>query len=135
MPRRLPPFVECWRDRHGKVRVYFRRGKGERMPMPTSIGSEEFNAAYQAALGGHIDERHPRRASPQPGTLAALITSYLGATSYRGLRNTTKIGYGVRLEELRTEHGHRTVAGLNRQRIYRDNATLCRPPGHCAGPF
>ena len=23
MPRKLPPFVERWRDRHGKMRHYF----------------------------------------------------------------------------------------------------------------
>src|SRR5215475_338779 len=28
MPRKLPPFVERWHDRHRRVRVYFRRGKG-----------------------------------------------------------------------------------------------------------
>jgi hypothetical protein len=25
MPRKRPPFVEVWRDRHGKLRVYFRK--------------------------------------------------------------------------------------------------------------
>ena len=34
-----------------------------------------------------------------------------------GLRETTKIEYSARIETLRAEHGHRTVAGLTRQRI------------------
>lgn len=34
MPRKRPPFVELWRDRHGKVRVYFRKDKGPRLPLP-----------------------------------------------------------------------------------------------------
>jgi integrase len=34
-----------------------------------------------------------------------------------GLRDTSKAGYVSRLEMLRTEHGHRTVAGLSRERI------------------
>src|SRR5262249_53533281 len=34
MPRKLPPFVERWRDRHGKVRVYFRKDKGRRVVLP-----------------------------------------------------------------------------------------------------
>jgi integrase len=54
MPRKLPPFVECWRDRHGKRRVYFRRDRGRRIALPTTIGSEEFYAAYQAALSGQL---------------------------------------------------------------------------------
>lgn len=50
MPRKLPPFVECWRDRHGKPRVYFRRDKGPRVPLPGPVGSETFLTAYQEAL-------------------------------------------------------------------------------------
>src|SRR5271170_7081521 len=54
MPRKFPPFVECWRDRHGKVRVYFRRARGRRIPLPATIGSDEFDAAYHAALAGQL---------------------------------------------------------------------------------
>jgi integrase len=37
---------------------------------------------------------------------------------YLALRETTKVGYASRIETLRTKHGHRTVAGLTRQRIF-----------------
>jgi hypothetical protein len=57
MPRKLPPFVECGRDRHGRVRVYFRKAKGQRTALPTSIGSDELNAAYQAALTGQAQAK------------------------------------------------------------------------------
>jgi enterobacteria phage integrase len=39
------------------------------------------------------------------------------SSEYLSLRNTSKEGYSRRLEMLRTEHGHRTVAGLTRERI------------------
>jgi len=52
MPRKLPPFVERWRDRHGKMRHYFRKAKGARIPLP-GPETAEFEAAYQAALRGH----------------------------------------------------------------------------------
>jgi enterobacteria phage integrase len=39
------------------------------------------------------------------------------STAYLGLRQTTKVGYVARIETLRAEHGHRSVAGLTRQRI------------------
>src|SRR5262245_53572253 len=77
MPRKLPPFVECWRDRHKKVRVYFRKGKGPRIPLPDHIGADDFNAAYQAAFAGHIAAKSERRKQDKPGTIAALIRSYL----------------------------------------------------------
>jgi enterobacteria phage integrase len=118
MPRKLPPFVECWRDRHGKLRIYFRRARGRRIPLPVSIGSNDFAAAYHAALAGQLTPgREERRARPVPGTIGALIVSYLRSSSYLGLRQSTKVGYASRIEMLRTKHGHRTVAGLTRQRI------------------
>ncbi len=119
MPRKLPPFVELWRDRHRKVRVYFRKGKGPRLPLPSDITSDEFSARYQAALAGHL-AAWPKRehAEPdKPGTIAALILSYKRSAAYLGLRETTKVGYVSRIETLRCEHGHRTVAGLTRDRI------------------
>jgi enterobacteria phage integrase len=117
MPRKLPPFVECWRDRHGKARVYFRNRKGPRVSLPASIGSDEFNEAYQAALAGHVAARRERRPTEGPGTIGALIVSYKRSAAYVGLRQTTKTGYTTRIESLRDKHGHRTVAGLTRERI------------------
>jgi integrase len=116
MPRKLPPFVERWRDRHGKVRVYFRKDKGRRVALP-SIGSDAFDAAYHAALSGQLAPIHQHRTRPTPGTIEALIVSYLRSAPYRALRNTTKTGYASRIEALRTQHVHRTVAGLTRERI------------------
>jgi enterobacteria phage integrase len=116
MPRRLPPFVE---RNHVKGHTYlsFRRGKGPRLRLPNDPTSDEFIAAYQSALLGQttITRNHPTTA--QPGTIAALIASYLKSANYVGLRQTSKVGYLTRLETLRVEHGHRTVVGLNRSRI------------------
>jgi hypothetical protein len=117
MPRKRPPFVELWRDRHGKVRVYFRKDRGPRIPLPDTIGSDEFNATYQAALLGQAAPVRDRFFRAAPGTIAALIVSYMKSAEYIGLRETSKAGYINRLEALRTEHGHRTVAGLSRERI------------------
>jgi integrase len=40
------------------------------------------------------------------------------SASYQSLRQTTKVGYVSRIEALRTKHGHRSVTGLTRQRIF-----------------
>jgi integrase len=117
MPRKLPPFVERWRDRHGKMRVYFRKDRGRRVALPASIGSDAFDAAYQAALSGQLSPIHQHPTRPTPGTIEALVVSYLRSAPYRSLRNTTKAGYASRIEAIRTQHGHRTVAGLTRERI------------------
>lgn len=117
MRRKLPPFVECWRDRHGKLRVYFRKGRGRRVPLPATIGSDEFDAAYRTALAGELAPNRERIVRPAPRTVGALIVSYMRSAAYLGLRETTKIGYAARIETLRRNHGHRSIVGLTRQRI------------------
>jgi hypothetical protein len=92
--------------------------KGQRpAPAVAGWGSDEFNAAYPAALLGQPAPVRDRFVRAAPGTLAALIASYMKSAEYIGLRDTSKAGYISRLEMLRTVHGHRTVAGLSRERI------------------
>jgi integrase len=117
MPRKRPPFVELWRDRHGKIRCYFRKERGPRVSLPSTIGSDEFNASYQAALSGQLAPVRERQTRGAADTIHALVISYKQSAAYRALRETTKVGYASRIETLRTIHGHRTVAGLSRERI------------------
>lgn len=113
MPCRLPPHVERFVSK-GKTYLYFRRGKGPRTPLPSDPTSDEFSEAYAAALAGAPKPVKPVLPSEVAGTIAALITDYMKHGSYRGLRETTKKGYISRLEVLRVQHGHRTVAGMTR---------------------
>lgn len=117
MPRKLPPHVDRFRDRHGTLRLYFRRGKGPRVALPGEVGSAEFDAAYAAALVGEVVERRAKVEAVKEGTFEALIRSYLGSADFRGLRETTKAGYRSRLEAIRLAHGHRTVKGMTREGI------------------
>ena len=118
MPRKLPPYCEAWRDRHGKLRVYFRRTKNDpRVVLPGSIGSDEFLAAYQAALAGMAPKPKASAIGPARDTMAGLIASYRKSPEYRSLRQTSKTGYSSRLAMLENEHGKRGVSGLTRERI------------------
>ena len=46
------PYVHEYRDRHGKIRRYFRRSGLPRVPLIGAPGSPEFMSAYQAAMSG-----------------------------------------------------------------------------------
>ena len=131
MPRKLPPFVECWRDRHGKMRAYYRRDHGPRIALPNSIGSPAFNARLSGMRlqVGCRTRRLARPAVAAQGTIEALVRSYVQSREYRDLRATTKTGYASRLETIR--HEARTPARrgddarAHRQGVPR---SLCRPP-------
>jgi integrase len=116
-PRKLPPHVEVWTDRHGKLRVYFRRGKGQRVPLPEPIGSPEFEAAYAEALAGAVAAKRDVRAPATPGTIGGLIVSYYKSAEFVALRETSKAGYRSRVEAIREKHAHRTLAGMTREGI------------------
>jgi integrase len=116
MPRKLPPLVERWRDRHGKLRTYGRPNrKGPRVPLP-DFGTVEFKLAYGQMLAGDL---LPPQVRPRviPGSIEALIINYKRSAAYIDLRDTTKTGYTSRLETLRAKHGHRRVDQMTRERI------------------
>lgn len=128
MPRRLPPFVERNHVK-GHTYLYFRKGKGARVRLPSDPTSEEFFTAYRALLAG---ESFPSRTTPArsaPGTISWLIASYMRSAEFINLRETSKTGYVRRLETIRKEHGHRDVAGLTRKRIIKLLEAYADRPG------
>nr|WP_210269147.1 tyrosine-type recombinase/integrase [Tardiphaga robiniae] len=115
--RKLPPHVER-NVINGRVYYSFRvrRGDGKRIKLPDDPSSNEFMAAYAAALAGNAIK--PVVIKPVERSINALITSYLQSTEFRdGLRETSKAGYRSRLEIIRREHGHRAVVGMTKDRI------------------
>jgi hypothetical protein len=116
MPYKLPPHVERNHVK-GKTYLSFRIGQGPRTRLPDDPRSEAFQDAYRAALLGQMPSARQRKLPPASGTIAALIVSYMKSRAYRDLRATTKRGYASRIEALRTDHGHRAVAGLTSERI------------------
>ncbi|TXM72899.1 tyrosine-type recombinase/integrase [Methylobacterium sp. WL12] len=116
MPRKLPPYVER-NVVKGNTYLSFRRGKGTRIRLPADPTSTEFQDAYRAALIGQTPAKTAGRTAAAPGTIEALVQSYLRSPEYVELRATTKQGYRSRIEMIRTKHGHRTIAGLTASRI------------------
>jgi len=60
----LPRFRYVWkyRDRHGRLRRYFRRRGMPLIPLPGQPGSPQFLKAYQAALGEPLPSSAIRKA-------------------------------------------------------------------------
>jgi hypothetical protein len=53
-------------------------------------------------FGQVVEPVRDRLSTAAPGTIAALIASYMKSAEYVGLRDTSKVGYFRRLEVLRT---------------------------------
>jgi len=101
-----------------RVRYYFRRRGSKTIPLPGLPGSEEFMAAYAAALAGlpeHLAEIGASRTLP--GTINALAVSYYASDEWQKLAADTRKNRRRVVERFRAEHGDKRVALLQREHI------------------
>jgi hypothetical protein len=112
-------YVHEYRDRHGKLRRYFRRKGSKRIPLPGLPGSEEFIAAYQAALAGITAPREIGARHTKPGTVNAAIIGYYQSMTFRSLAASTQYERRLILEKVRNEVGERQIAGLESKVVVR----------------
>ena len=113
--------VQRFKDRHGRIRYYYRRDGHPRaaLPDPSDPG---FAAAYAAAAGA---ERLPSASLAAPaGSIPALVDAYLNSTDF--LRNKassqkvtraillrfTKITGARKVDEMQRAHVMKIVAGM-----------------------
>jgi integrase len=129
MTRLRLQYIHRFRDRHGKVRHYFRRDGFRRVPLPGLPGSDQFMAAYQAALAGDTAPKLPIGATrTRPGTVSALVVSYYSSSEFRTLSEATRATYRGIIERFRAEHGDKRVALLGREHIAKMMAKKVETP-------
>src|SRR5689334_2454510 len=110
-------YVNAFPNRHRKnsrVRFYFRRrGHKKAIALPGLPGSEEFMAAYAAALASQPNTSEIGATRTLPGTINALVVDY-----YRSDEWQSQLGEDTRktrrriIERFRAKHGHKRVALL-----------------------
>lgn len=116
--KRLPKYVSEFTDRHGKVRVRFRRKGQDAYYFQSVAWTPEFMQEYQACLD--------REAAPQivpginrttPGTINALVVAYYGSAAFRDLKPVTQKNYRNQIERFRAEFGRLRVATFRREHL------------------
>jgi hypothetical protein len=113
---RLPlKYVHAFRDRHGHLRHYFRKG-ARRIPLPGLVGSEEFMTAYGTALTEGapttIGSDHTK-----PGTVGALVVRYYLSVEWKALKHNTQRGRRPHIERFREQHGGKQVTTLEQHHL------------------
>jgi hypothetical protein len=116
MARIKLPFVNSFKDRHGRVRHYFRKRGTPNIPLPGLPGSPEFMRAYEAAMGGaELVVIGASRA--KAGTVAATVGMYLASGEFADLADETKRTRRNILERLREAHGDKRIAAIERKHV------------------
>ena len=121
--------VDSFVDRFGKRRYYFRRGRGERIPLPGLPGSAEFMGAYQAALSNKL--RHKNAPVKPQGCFDQLVHEYFASPDHKRLALQTQSAYrNVILRFLReVDVSHRLVREMTRQHVPAIIARRASTPG------
>jgi integrase len=104
-------YVQKFKDRHGKMRYYFRR-PGISVVLPGDPGSTEFMAAYQKAIDSQSEILEASKIKRiGAGSLDALAISWYSSASFaKNLQPITQKTYRNILERLRADHGDKPVA-------------------------
>jgi len=110
-------YVNQFRDRHGKVRYYFRRAGFKNVPLPGLPGSAEFMDAYQAALVVAEPTAQKGLRHNKPGSFAALSLSYLNSAAFKAKRPETQRSERGIIDHLVAMHGDKLQAGLRQEHV------------------
>ena len=85
--------IDRFRDRHGKLRYYFRRGRGKRISLPDKPGSITFMLAYQRALASSQEGNSQPVANATRKSFDDLVRLYFQSPSYLTLSASSKRSY------------------------------------------
>jgi integrase len=113
-------YVKEYRDRHGRLRRYFRRPGSPDIPLPGTPGSGEFMTAYQAAFAGYDagSRKSVGESRSIPGSVSATIAAYYLDNSFCEVFSpATRSTRRAILERFRAEHGPKPIALLQRHHI------------------
>lgn len=98
MPRPRPKHLHRETTRHGETVWYVRRGSGPRTRLRAAYGTQEFWAAYEAALRGHPIADAPKGSTV--GTLGWLVARYMTSAHWtEALSAATRAQRGGVLKE------------------------------------
>ena len=119
MARLRLQYVNSFRDRHGRVRHYFRRPGCKAIALPGLPGSADFMEAYQAALAGApVATREIGVTRTKTGTVNASIVAYYDSKMFTDALapETQRMRRNI-LERFRAKHGEKRLALLQRSHI------------------
>ncbi|MET4701933.1 integrase [Constrictibacter sp. MBR-5] len=117
-PRRLPKYVSEFADRHGKIRVRFRRKGQEAYYFTAAPWTPAFMAEYERCLSREAAPAvQPGADRSKAGTMSALIASYYRTAEFTGLERSTQAAYRNAIERFRERHGEKRVAMLERRHV------------------
>lgn len=108
-------FLQCYADRHGRPRYYFRRKGQPLIAIKGTFGSQEFLTSYAAAMESAPIAIGAKRTTA--GSLNSLIKGYTSSLGFAKLSPVTQKQYTKRMAWIARDYGSQSIATLRRQHI------------------
>jgi integrase len=99
-------------DRHGNVRIYFRKRGQRKVRLPGPMGSEAFWSAYREAAAGQIQNKPALPTKPHKSTFRWLCEAYYGSAEFKLLAPRTRAVRRRILDRFCEKNGDRPFARL-----------------------
>ena len=122
--------LDRFTDRHGHQRIYFRRGKGTRIELPTE-GSPDFMAEYAAALARTQPPPKPKKGDDATDrSFRALLRIFFASSTFKAKANaSTQANTRSILERFAEKHGARLVPQMKTEHVERILGAMSETPG------
>src|SRR6516164_7566169 len=95
-------------DRHGNIRLYVRIPGRPKVRIRAPFGTDEFLAAYNAAVSDHVIAP-PQAREAKAGSLRQLCVFYYGSPAFKQLDLSTQSWRRRALDAITEKHGHKPV--------------------------
>ncbi|MBC1183854.1 tyrosine-type recombinase/integrase [Brevundimonas sp. WCHBH090558] len=108
-------YIQRFKDRHGRIRHYYRRKGYATIRLPGDPGSAEFMDAYAQAHG-----RAPKpdpATKVQPRSINHLMVEYYRSADFLDLESQTQKTYRNILDRFRTKYGARSAVSIEPQHL------------------
>lgn len=102
-------------DRHGNVRLYFRRRGEPKVRLPGLPGSDEFMSAYQDALNRTATKT--LRAKMNAGSFGYLCRQYFISQTFKALDESTQKWRRRALNEIAATHGDKPIVKMQARHV------------------
>lgn len=122
-------YVESWKDRHGKMRFYFRKDKGARFPIRGPEGSPEFWEDYRAITNGKTDIAKPSYKRSEQGTMRWLVEQYYKSSAFNEIGEDYKKTRRGILENFCEKHGAKRYDKLKARHLRKIRDEMIDRPG------
>lgn len=115
-------------DRHGNIRLYFRKRGTARVRLKTAPGTDEFMVEYRAALTGSAAPKQSPTTKAMPGTLRWLATEYRGSAEFGRLDGATQTMRRRQLDRIMPKWGSGKILELTPKFVKKMRDELGKTP-------